>query len=78
VIGTIAAGYPLDKTQQVKDLRAAGADLIISDMVDLPKAVEWLDNGCDAALKPDFAAEVYLPSAPSAPGRSATPGLRHG
>ena len=63
VIGTVAANFFTDKPAQAAKLMAKGADIVISTMYDLPKAVEWLNNGLDQTKKPDFAGQVFLPPA---------------
>ncbi len=62
VVGTVAAKFYEDKAAQAKALTDAGADIVISNIADLPKAVAWLDNGMNALAKPDFAGDVYVPS----------------
>lgn len=63
VVGTVAARFYEDKAAQAKALTDAGADIVISNIADLPKAVAWLDNGMNALARPDFAGDVYVPAA---------------
>lgn len=71
VVGTVAAKFYEDKAAQAKALMDAGANLVISNFADLPKAVAWLDNGMSATTRPDFAGDVYVPS-----NDKAAPGLK--
>lgn len=47
VIGTVAAKFYTVKKDQIAKLKDAGADIIVTDVRDIPKAIEWLNNGCD-------------------------------
>ena len=66
VIGTVASSYYPDKEAQVKALLAEGADIVISDMRDLPNAVQWLNADLDPAKKPAFNAPVFKCDVPPA------------
>ncbi len=59
VIGTVAAKFYEDKIGQAKSLIEDGARLVISNFLDLPNAVKWLDAGLDATQKPSFHSIVY-------------------
>ena len=63
VVGTVAAKFYEDKPAQAKALLDAGANLVIANFSDLPKAIAWLNDGMDANKKPDFAGQVFVPSA---------------
>ena len=75
VIGTVAADFFTDKQAQASKLLSKGADIVISTMHDLPKAVQWLNDGMDPEKQPDFQGTIYTPiphdltsaPAPSAP-----------
>ncbi len=74
VIGTVAAVFYENKGQQGMKLLEAGADIIVSDMEDLPRALKWLDNGLDPHNAPEFKGIVYLPTDNHNPlGYSRTP-----
>lgn len=62
VIGTVAAVFYENKGKQAMELLKAGADIIVSDMEDLPRALKWLDNGLDPHNAPEFKGLVYLPT----------------
>lgn len=62
VIGTVAAKFYTDKPAHAKALVDNGADIVISSMHDLPKAVQWLNDGLELSKKPEFSAKVYTPS----------------
>ena len=61
VIGTVAAKFYTDKKAHAAALIENGADIVISSMHDLPKAVQWLNDGLEPSSKPDFSAKVYTP-----------------
>lgn len=61
VVGTVAARFYEDKAAQAKALMDAGADIVITDFSDLPKAVAWLGQGKDLNQKPDFAGKTFVP-----------------
>lgn len=61
VIGTVAAKFYTDKPAHAKALVENGADIVISSMQDLPKAVAWLNDDLEPAKKPEFSAKVYTP-----------------
>ena len=61
VVGTVAAKFFENKTAQAATLLKAGANMVISDMVDLPKAVAWLSKGMDPNQRPAFQSDVYVP-----------------
>ena len=63
VIGTVAANFYIDKDAQATKLMGKGADIVISTMHDLPKAVEWLNNGLTLDSKPAFTDKIYTPQA---------------
>lgn len=76
VIGTVAADFFSDKGAQAYKLMSKGADVVISTMYDLPKAVEWLNNGMTHDTKPDFKGGVYTPQEMSFPAAEPkVPGL---
>lgn len=58
VIGTVAADFYTDKAEQIENLKSAGADIIISNISDLPAALKWLDNGLHHENKPNFKGTV--------------------
>lgn len=62
VIGTVAAVFYEDKGKQAMELLKEGADIIVSDMEDLPRALKWLDNGLDPQAAPTFKGIVFLPT----------------
>ena len=59
VIGTAAAGFYKDKKAHAKELLDAGACFVVTDIADLPKAIEWASNGFDEDSAPSFKAAVY-------------------
>lgn len=59
VIGTVAAKFYTDKKDQISQLMKAGADIVVTDVADLPKAIEWLDNGLSMDKVPDFKGTVH-------------------
>ena len=74
VIGTVAALFYENKGAQSTALLKAGADIVVSDMEDLPRALKWLDNGLDPHNAPAFKSIVYLPTDNDNPlGYSRTP-----
>lgn len=63
VIGTVAADFYTDKAAHAQALINAGASVVISDMRDLPKILEWLDVGLDLEQAPEeLFGTVYSPS----------------
>lgn len=72
VIGTVAAQYYPDKAEQATVLMQAGADVVVSHADDMPKALEWLDNGLTAETRPTFTAEVWTQDALPAPAQDHT------
>ena len=76
VIGTVAADFFTDKGAQASKLISKGADVVISTMYDMPKAVEWLNNGMTQETKPDFRGTVYTSKRTSFPvAEPRVPGL---
>ena len=61
VVGTVAARFYEDKKSQARALVKAGAELVISTVADLPKALAWLDFDFLPSSKPDFELAVYGP-----------------
>lgn len=59
IIGTVASVFYEDKAAQVTALLKKGADVVISDMADLPNAVRWLNTGLELTQRPAFKAGVY-------------------
>jgi beta-phosphoglucomutase-like phosphatase (HAD superfamily) len=66
VIGTVAAKFYTDKDAHAANLLDAGANVVISTMSDLPKAVDWLSGGMDPKQRPDFEGKIY--ARPTQPG----------
>lgn len=60
VIGTVAARFYEDKSEQAAALLAEGASIVISSMSDLPAAAAWVKTGMDLGARPEFEAPVYL------------------
>ncbi len=67
VVGTVAAKFYTDKTSHAAALIENGADIVISTMRDLPKAVQWLNDDLDPAKKPTFHSRVFLPPSDDKP-----------
>lgn len=44
---------------EISKLKEAGARVIVTDYRDIPKAVEWLDNGMSMESIPDFHGDVH-------------------
>ena len=84
VIGTVAAKFYEDKPAQAKALIDKGANIVISDMRDLPRAAAWLKAGAEVTALPTFKSPVFLPEAAERPATKAvvasnpTPGLGGG
>lgn len=72
VIGTVAANFYTDKKAHAAALVANGADIVISTMHDLPKAVEWLNNNLDPAQRPDFTGAILVKQTEQAPAAAPT------
>lgn len=53
VIGTAAADFFPDKAKHAKALIEAGASVVVTDIRDLPTAMEWLDTGLDPEQSPE-------------------------
>ncbi len=62
VVGTVAAQFYPDKELQAKKLFAKGADIVISDMRDQVKAIDWLNAKLEPSQKPTFSGDVFLPA----------------
>ena len=76
VVGTVAANFYPDKAAHAAALTNAGADIVISTMHDLPKAVRWLNDGMAADKKPDFAGQVFTPAKAAESPSLPAPGMR--
>ena len=63
VIGTVAAEYYgstyEEKREHIAEMLAKGASIVVTDVADLPAAVEWLNNGMDMDNAPDFTGIVH-------------------
>jgi hypothetical protein len=62
VIGTVAANFFVNKDAQATKLLSKGADIVISTMHDLPKAIQWLNDGMDPEKRPNFQGKIYTSS----------------
>ncbi len=63
VVGTVAANFFTDKKSHAAALLENGADIVVSTMHDLPKAIQWLNAGLTPETKPDFQSRIYTPVA---------------
>ncbi len=62
VVGTAAADFFPDKEKHARALTEAGASAVVTDMRDLPKALQWLDAGLHPEQRPEnFLGDVYTP-----------------
>lgn len=59
VVGTVAAKFYTDKESHASNLLEAGANVVISNMADLPKAVEWISGGMKPDQRPEFESKIF-------------------
>ena len=64
VVGTVAAQFYEDKQQQALTLLKGGASIVVSDIRDLPNAIEWLEKDFAAEAEPKFSSLIYIRDVP--------------